>query len=469
MPEKYHIHAVATPGRFRWVGKYGSVDWREDCARCSNCVKPRCTYGVYKHEQGYNRDPLAAPQTQYECKACFSCVQGCTKGLLAIGVNPEFLDMGDSYWTPPTIATNWNQADTGRIPVSGAGYRGRFAGPGFDSIWTDMSEIVRPTRDGIHGREYISTMVDIGVKPMRLEFSDSGAIVGPRAATLEVQIPAILDPPPWVMPGEALLLARVAAAHELCTLAIVPAEQVVHVPAQHLANAVPLVTAKTLSACAQAIPRVPMVELDGTDGVEELARRIAALNPSAVLALRLPLRADTAEQVVRLAQGPIKVFHLVADLHGREICANGAPGRHIKDTLRELHGKLVQAGRRDEVTLIMGGGIALAEHLAKAIICGADLITINLPLLVALECHLCDSCRPGTPCPARLEKIDFKYAVGRMTNLIAAWHDQLIELMGAMGMREARRLRGDVGRAMFFENLEEETFGKLFGARKAGL
>jgi hypothetical protein len=73
------------------------------------------------------------------------------------------------------------------------------------------------------------------------------------------------------------------------------------------------------------------------------------------------------------------------------------------------------------------------------------------------------------PCPARLEKIDFKYGVGRMTNLIAAWHDQLIEVMGAMGMREVRRLRGDVGRAMFFENLEEETFGKLFGSRKGGL
>jgi len=38
--------------------------------------------------------------------------------------------------------------------------------------------------------------------------------------------------------------------------------------------------------------------------------------------------------------------------------------------------------------------------------------------------------------------------------------------MGAMGMREARRLRGDVGRAMFFEELEEEIFGTLFGSRK---
>ena len=70
------------------------------------------------------------------------------------------------------------------------------------------------------------------------------------------------------------------------------------------------------------------------------------------------------------------------------------------------------------------------------------------------------------PCPGKLEDIDPDYGAGRMTNLIAAWHDQLIELMGAMGIREARRLRGDVGRAMFFEDLEEETFGRLFGTRK---
>jgi glutamate synthase domain-containing protein 2 len=126
----------------------------------------------------------------------------------------------------------------------------------------------------------------------------------------------------------------------------------------------------------------------------------------------------------------------------------------------------VDSGRRDEITLVAGGGIALAEHLAKAIICGADLVTINLPLLIALECQLCSRCDPGTLCPAKLERIDFEYGVGRMTNLIAAWHDQLIEVMGAMGMREVRRLRGDVGRAMFFEQLEEETFGKLFGTRK---
>jgi len=34
-----------------------------------------------------------------------------------------------------------------------------------------------------------------------------------------------------------------------------------------------------------------------------------------------------------------------------------------------------------------------------------------------------------------------------------------------MGIREVRRLRGETGRAMFFEDLERETFGRLFGKR----
>jgi hypothetical protein len=498
MPEKFHIHTAATPGRFRRVGKYGSVDWREDCARCTNCVKLRCVYDVYRHEAAQNIDPQAPMQTLYECKACLSCVQGCTKGLLSIGVNPEFQALGDSYWTPQTIATSWNQADTGRIPVSGAGYRGRFAGPGFDSIWTDMSEIVRPTRDGIHGREYISTMVDIGTKPMRLEFTPDGQLTGPRAALIEVQFPAILDVTPWPMPGKALSLARAAAAHELHTLAVIAAGDVAAIPAEQLSSVVPLVTPETLGACAQAIPHVQMVELTGPGDMEELARKVAALNRGAVIALRMTLAAGVAEKVASLARGSFKVFHLAADMHGCEVGADGAPGRHIKDALREIHGQLVRDGRRDEVTLVIGGGIALAEHMAKAIICGADLVAVDAPLLVALGCRVCRDrkthemfsrgssstlsstlrlgpegrlrpegesaeCRAaaGSGCHVDMENLDPVYAAQRMVNLMGAWHSQLIEVLGAMGIREVRRLRGEVGRAVFWDDIEKEAFGDL--------
>jgi hypothetical protein len=65
-----------------------------------------------------------------------------------------------------------------------------------------------------------------------------------------------------------------------------------------------------------------------------------------------------------------------------------------------------------------------------------------------------------------LEDVESGYAVRRITNLMGAWHSQLIEMMGAMGIREARRLRGETGRCMFFEDLEKNTFGRLFGRRK---
>ncbi|PIP40800.1 MAG: hypothetical protein COX19_04910, partial [Desulfobacterales bacterium CG23_combo_of_CG06-09_8_20_14_all_51_8] len=164
-----------------------------------------------------------------------------------------------------------------------------------------------------------------------------------------------------------------------------------------------------------------------------------------------------------VAQGA-DVIHVVADFNGNEI--NVKKPRFIKDMIREIHTSLIKSGQRDQVTLIAGGGMALPEHLAKALLCGTDVVSTYLPLMIGLECRLCSDCKPGLSCPAGLEAIGFDYGVGRMRNLIAAWYLQLIELMGAMGMREARRLRGDVGRAMFFEEMEEEIFGTLFGTRK---
>ena len=46
----------------------------------------------------------------------------------------------------------------------------------------------------------------------------------------------------------------------------------------------------------------------------------------------------------------------------------------------------------------------------------------------------------------------------RLANLMNAWRDQLLEALGAMGMREVRRLRGEMGRAIFMEEIEKEAF-----------
>ena len=134
--------------------------------------------------------------------------------------------------------------------------------------------------------------------------------------------------------------------------------------------------------------------------------------------------------------------------------------------IREVHLALVDQHIRDKVNLVFSGGIAMAEHMAKSLICGTDAIAIDIPLLLALECRLCYKCKEGKPCPVKLEDVELKWATQRIVNLLGAWHNQLIEVMGACGIREARRLRGEVGRSLWFEDLEKENFGPIFGARK---
>jgi ferredoxin len=463
MPEKYHIKTEPVPPRRPRIGKYGVVDWREDCARCHNCVKKACVYDRYRQEADYIRNLSDVDALFFDCMGCFSCVQDCTKGLLCMSINPEYEKLGNKYWTPDIIKTTWLQAETAKIPVSGAGYRGPFSGHGFDSMWTDMSEIVRPTRDGIHGREYISTSVDIGRKPSFLTF-DADVATTKLWPLVSIPMPLIIDmtSQAHTLPDLNSIIVQTALNTDLIAIIDSRCQQFDNGQLKHIAFYLgpnsPVVPEETLR-------KTRLLEIADCGNIVERIKAVKKIHPEIVIAIRVELNASGVERAIELAGlEEVEVIHLTADLNGDEIGA--AQPRFVKDMVRHIHTTLIEKGNRDEITLMVGGGIALAEHMAKAIICGADLVTINLPLLIALECHLCASCKPGMPCPARLEKIDFEYGVGRMTNLVAAWHDQLIELMGAMGMREARRLRGDVGRAMFFENLEEETFGKLFGSRK---
>jgi hypothetical protein len=47
--------------------------------------------------------------------------------------------------------------------------------------------------------------------------------------------------------------------------------------------------------------------------------------------------------------------------------------------------------------------------------------------------------------------------------LCGSWRDQLLEILGAMGIREVRRLRGEFGRSMVVKHLEDEAFEGIAG------
>ncbi len=458
MPAKYHIHIQPTAPRFPAHGKGTVLDWGEGCIRCTRCVKETCPYHAFD-QRGFDQTSLT-DTIDSVCKNCFRCVQGCPRELVQKTLNPQYEGLGDDYWTPEILLSTWYQAETGKIPVSGAGYGGPFSGEGFDSIWTDMSEIVRPTRDGIHGREYISTAIDLGRHPLFLAFDDQGDLAFEPAPLLEIPLPVLLSEPPLGAGLPRVLETTLRAGKSLGTLTVVTRSRITQKLAESAAHLVPSYTADTLEMDDPLLKEVRLVEILDSDGVVDQVANLKHRHPQVLCLVKVPADGRAADRAAALAGAGAEIIHLAAGPKARGY--GDAGNLHLKDLIRRTHLRLVEMKLRDTMTLLASGGIAMAEHVAKAIICGADGVVVDIPLLVALECRMCKKCLKGESCPVQMEKLEVKKGAQRLVNLMGAWNNQLLEVLGAMGLREVRRLRGEVGRAMFMEDLEREIFAPLF-------
>lgn len=466
MPKKYHIAITPTPPRFTPTAKSTVLDWEGGCLRCFKCVKRKCIFDAYNQR---TFDPTLLTDTIDKiCKNCLRCVQECPGRVITKTLNPEYEKIGDAYWTADIINKQWYQAETGAIPVSGAGYAGPFCGPGFDQMWTDMSEIVRPTRDGIHGREYINTQVSLGRKLLSLPFTETGEPILEAPRNIDIPIPIIFGELPFGSLSPEVFSAMVKAAATLGTVVEIPVGLLDRDLEGYAANIIPLLTPGHLESARTWIESSPIVEFLDTEESVTAFREIKKHYPQTLVMIKIRLDETSHERAGFLAAEGADIIHLSADRNGN-IHGQSQPKKVIgfmKDYVRKAHNHLVDKGIRNSLTLIAGGGIAMAEHVAKAIICGADTVSIDIPLLLALECRMCLRCQEGLSCPVQIENIHPDWGKTRIMNLMAAWRNQLLEVLGAMGIREVRRLRGEVGRAMFFDDLEADTFGRLFGRRK---
>ena len=462
MPKKYHIEISPTPLDVKLVAKF-KITRGENCINCGKCTKV-CIYEAHKRSE---QDPrkLADPYTVV-CKNCFRCIQECPRGALVKSLEPEFQALGGPYWKPDMFLSIWKQSEDGKVPVSGAGYRGPFTGPGFDGMWTDMSEIVRPTRDGIHGREYISTAVELGRKLNHLEFDAAGGLESKVFDVVDVPLPIIFDIPSSDIITSNVKQAIVAAASEIDTLVMFPADYITDDVRKHMKHIVPLMGAGQVLAHAELIRHARVVALEYSD---ELAKNFASIRESvrnlsrALVIVRIPAATAIEDRILELVRAGVEIVQIAADYCGMEFQGD----RYIKDVIRAVHLRLVEERVRDEISIIASGGIAMAEHVPKACICGADLTAVGLPLLISLGALVYQQPERKIVMPDGIEKIPIPVARQRIVNLMGAWHSQILEMMGAMGIREARRLRGETGRAIFFDEIDRDTFGKLFQKQEA--
>ncbi len=460
MPKKYHIHTKTALMNFDYVFKY-KITRGENCINCGKCTKV-CIYEAHKRREDDPRK-MADPNTVV-CRNCFRCIQECPRGALEKSLDVNFAEIGGSYWKPDTLLSIWKQAEDGSVPVSGAGYRGPFTGTGFDGMWTDMSEIVRPTRDGIHGREYINTSVNLGRKLNHLEFDIDGGLVSAIPDTIDIPLPILFDLTEYSV-SPVVKEALLKATEEIGTCIILPAADITPALDKYMKNIIPSLALRDIDKYEALLEKVRFVSVayDETmlKNLPDVAKKIKQIN-KAIVIIRVPAEKDVENTVAALAHNGAEVIHIVADYRGREFGGK----RLLKDIIRAAHQRLVEDGIRDEVTVIASGGIAMAEQVPKSMLCGADLTAADIPLLVALGLRIYENPEKTLIWPENLDKLPSALLTQRIVNLVGAWHSQILEMMGAMGIREARRLRGETGRAIFFEEIDRDTFQKLFKAEK---
>jgi hypothetical protein len=283
--------------------------------------------------------------------------------------------------------------------------------------------------------------------------------------TVEVSLPIMFDTPAEKLsPG--IKLAMVKAAAELNTFVIMPVADITSDFEKHSDNIIPRMTAAEIDSHKEIIKKARILSIDCDaavlNGLTELKEKIKKIG-NALCIIRVPAVKDVEYTVNKLAHDGAEIIHVVADYRGQELNSPAGSGsRHLKDIIRSVHLRLVEDKLRDEVVIMASGGIALAEHVVKAMLCGADLTAIDLPLMVGLGGRIYEEQKQILVLPEGLSKLPNSVVTQRMVNLMAAWHSQILEMMGAMGIREARRLRGESGRAIFFEEIDRDTFGKLF-------
>lgn len=456
MEVRYRIPTAYVPSFSKPISKY-KVIRGEDCINCNTCGK-LCIYGVHKRDENDIRimsEPLSSL-----CKNCFLCVRECPVDNLTIIIDPEYKELGDNYYPPELVLSIRSQAEDGKIPVFGAGYKGAFSGKGYDSIWTDMSEIVRPTRDGIHGREFISTTITLGRKLPNitgLKFSEDGSLISSIPPTREIPIPIVFNILPFYA-NPKIDTALALAANKLGTFSIIKLNQYKEELKPNINHIIFKISSiEELKNYKTLVEWASILEINVSIFSLSTLNEIKEINPNILTVVNVPLNNEVLPTVETLVREEAEIIHLSSDIYGR-----GNDNSLLIEVLPRVHKHLVSLGIRDEITLLVSGGIGNAEHIPKTIILGADGVIIDVPILLALECRLCKKCIDSFSCPQELDRLDPRFMAQRIINLMASWHSQLLEVLGAMGLREVRRLRGEIGRAIFKDDLEKEIMGPLF-------
>ncbi len=152
----------------------------------------------------------------------------------------------------------------------------------------------------------------------------------------------------------------------------------------------------------------PHHDIYSIEDLAQLIRNLAAANPAARIAVKVPSVTNLGTIAVGVAKAGAEVITVSGFEGGTGAASSGSilhAGLPLELGLTDAHQYLSQAGIRRTVRLRADGGIKSGSDVAKALALGADEVAFGTPLMVAENCVFCRGCNHGN-CPVGLATQD---------------------------------------------------------------
>lgn len=478
------------PDRYRnAIGRH-TVRRSADCVACGLCAE-LCPQGVHARAGGYG---LALRPRDFLClgPACSEtdhyCIARCPRQALSLLRNPTAEALGDPRWTSDLILATWRQAETGHAITLGVEFRHGESGGGFDSLEFRFPDAAREPREIREVDPSASLRTSLGLDLNRR--SDGRPQV-------HIDLPVYGGGMSFGSVSPHVMLARARAAEAWNTFSCTGEGGYPDRLRPYDHHMITQVATGLFGVREETIQRVRLVEFKYAQGakpglgghllgdkntpavarmrgavvgtalfspfpfhsvysVEDHKKHvdwIKEINPQALISVKVSTPTDVDMVAIGSYYAGAHIIHLDGSYGGTGAAPDIAKkniAMPIEYAIPKVHRFLEAEGVREEVVLVASGGIRTAYDALKSIALGADGVVIGTAELVAIGCVRCGACESGRGCPRGiattdnelLKKVDVDWATQRLVNLMAAWREQMVEVLGRFGMSKIGELRG---------------------------
>lgn len=462
---------------------------RERCIDCGCCVR-QCSNECHF----FDEDGKTVLCNSNHCVACHRCVDLCPTG--ALRIEKYVCDYRENAnWTPQYQQEICRQAETGSVLLSAMGNPKPYP-IYWDKILLNASQVTNPSIDPL--REPMEIRTILGRKPEKLVASKKGKSETKMPPQVMIETPIMFSAMSF---GSISLNAQKSlamAAKELGTLfntgegglhpdlteygdcAVV---QVAsgrfgvhkgylnnsrfveikigqgakpgiggHLPGEKVN--VEVSNARMIPEGSDAISPAPHHDIYS---IEDLRQLIWSLKQATDGKKPVSVKIAAVHNTAAIVSGCARAGADIIVIDGFRGGTGAAPTR-IRDNvgipvelaLAAADQRLRDEGIRSTVSLVAAGSFRCSSDIVKAIALGADACYIASAPLIAIGCHMCQTCNTGkcnwgiaTQRPDLTRRLNPEIAHKRVINLINAWNHEIKEIMGGMGINSIDSLRGN--------------------------